>query len=166
MDDTGDITLDQCYADADVWCEWALYLGLPFPITTIHACALELEPQFVFSCVAPHPQPQHSSSQNSSPHHPYRYIRSTYQTRELEPQFVLCPVSDSHPQSHYQSLHPDTPCTTPVHPPIAQQQTIHPVLRASKILTKHLNLNLSSSSALSLTPIQMFPSSSVQLPRQ
>ncbi len=24
MDDTGDITLDQRYDDADVWCEWAL----------------------------------------------------------------------------------------------------------------------------------------------
>ncbi len=24
MDNTGDITLDQRYADADVWCEWAL----------------------------------------------------------------------------------------------------------------------------------------------
>ena len=26
MDDTGDITLDQRYADADVWCEWAFTL--------------------------------------------------------------------------------------------------------------------------------------------
>ena len=23
MDDTGDITLDHCYADTDFWCEWA-----------------------------------------------------------------------------------------------------------------------------------------------
>ncbi len=26
MDDTGDITLDQRYADTDVWCEWAFTL--------------------------------------------------------------------------------------------------------------------------------------------
>ena len=27
MDDTGDIMLDQRYADADVWCEWAFILN-------------------------------------------------------------------------------------------------------------------------------------------
>ncbi len=27
MDDTGDITLDQRYADADVWCEWAFKIS-------------------------------------------------------------------------------------------------------------------------------------------
>ncbi len=29
MDDTGDITLDQRYADADVWCEWAFSAHFP-----------------------------------------------------------------------------------------------------------------------------------------
>ena len=34
MDDTGHITLDQRYADADVWCEWALK-GLEVPMTDL-----------------------------------------------------------------------------------------------------------------------------------
>ncbi len=36
MDDTGDIMLDQCYADADVWCEWALTFAFVCKSTVIY----------------------------------------------------------------------------------------------------------------------------------
>ncbi len=51
MDDTGDITLDQRYADADVWCEWAFTLNGDNPKFEV---LLKSHADFSLICISVH----------------------------------------------------------------------------------------------------------------